>query len=194
VTREALVESVQKKAAEDAEAMWRDARAEVEALRLQLAEALEQQRASQLAAAQVTAKHREEAATAEAEHHARGVEAGATIALADRLYRLALEELARLQDRGSRESFDALAAELPPLEWQDVRVNPIDFENARVRFPCAQVASDESIAGGLEVAAEGGRIRVDNTLATRLARAWPDVLPGLIEDISRERDGHRPAA
>jgi V/A-type H+-transporting ATPase subunit E len=37
----------------------------------------------------------------------------------------------------------------------------------------------------MEVIAEGGRVRVDNTLEKRLERAWPELLPRLLNAILR---------
>jgi vacuolar-type H+-ATPase subunit E/Vma4 len=85
--------------------------------------------------------------------------------------------------------FEALALELPPCRWQSVRVNPADAELAARHFPGAAVEADPAISGGMEVACDEGRVAVSNSLETRLATAWPDLLPGLLKDLAaRGRD------
>ncbi|MBJ6725175.1 V-type ATP synthase subunit E family protein [Geomesophilobacter sediminis] len=105
--------------------------------------------------------------------------------LAERLFRLAQEALARLrQDTPSL--FEALAAELPSCRWETVRVNPADRELAAAAFPEAQIEAEAGIHGGMVAVAPGGRIRVDNTLEKRLERAWPQLLPRLVQAIAPE--------
>jgi V/A-type H+/Na+-transporting ATPase subunit E len=94
--------------------------------------------------------------------------------------------LAELRDNGDAELFAALEAELLPCQWETVRVNPADAELAEVRFPGARIETDGGITGGLEVAADGGRVRIDNTLEKRLERGWPELLPRLMNAITRE--------
>ncbi len=194
MSRSALVESLRTKAAEDVEAVWRDARAAADRYRLELAGELERQRAERLQASALAARLEDEAATAEAGRRARAIVAQASIGFADRLHGIALTELALLRNEDPDLLFEALAAGLPDLGWQVVRVNPADLARARQRFPRADVLCDGGISGGLEVDAEAGRIRVSNTLEARLATAWPDLLPRLIETILKEASAHRPAA
>jgi hypothetical protein len=97
----------------------------------------------------------------------------AAIALAERLHGLALAELPHLRAQNPERLFSALAAELPALAWQKVRVNPADDALARQHFPQAHVECDTQISGGMETEAEGGRIRVNNTLEARLETVWP---------------------
>lgn len=192
--RAALVESLRGKATEDVAALWSDARAQAEAYRLELAQALEQQRVQQeKAAAALACKLREEA-TAEARHRAREIRAQTALVLADRLYRLAIAELTNLRNTGGAELFQSLVRELPQRDWQRVRVNPADRETARTHFPAAEVVCDPAICGGVEVEADAGRIRVSNTLETRLDSAWPDLLPNLINDLLAKSNAQRTAA
>jgi vacuolar-type H+-ATPase subunit E/Vma4 len=194
MSRAALIESLQRQAAEDAETVWREARADAEKYRHEMAQALEQERTQSQQASAAAARQLEEAATVEAQHRAREISVNAAIALAERLRRLALAELARLGIEDAENFFVALARELPARAWQTVRVNPADQDRARRNFPGADVACDAGISGGMEVEAEAGRIRVSNTLEARLATAWPDVLPGLIANILAESSSHQPAA
>jgi len=194
VSRAALLDDLRRKAAEDAEAVWRDAKAQAEKARFDAAREIEEQRTSVSAEVAAAARRVEEAATAEAERKAREIHVTAATALADRLHGLARAELGRFREQGAERLFAALVAELPPLRWQRVRVNPADQQLAHAQFPEARVECDASIAGGMAVEAEEGRIRVSNTLETRLDTAWPDILPGLIAGILQESPGHRPPA
>ena len=194
MSRAALIESLQRQAAEDAEAVWREAKADVEKYRHELAQALEQQRKHGQQASADTARRLDEAATVEAQRRAREISMNAAIALAGRLRRLAIAELERSPIEDAEQFFVALARELPAHAWQTVRVNPSDQDRARRNFPGGDVVCDNAIAGGMEVEAEAGRIRVSNTLETRLATAWPDVLPGLIAKVLAESSSHQPVA
>jgi vacuolar-type H+-ATPase subunit E/Vma4 len=193
MSRVALIESLHGKATEDVDALWREARAEAESYRSDLAQSLERRAAQDAQAAALHARQLEDDATAEARHRAGEVRAQAALALADRLYKIALAELPAMRDAGGADLFVALARELPGRDWQRVRVNPADRDLAREHFPGAEIACDPRVHGGLEVATEDGRIRVDNTLETRLENAWPDVLPRLMADLRAEPNDHRTA-
>lgn len=123
---------------------------------------------------------------AEAEREGGMVRLEAENVLAGRLYLVARALLAELREQEGAGLFAALAAELLPCQWETVRVNPADAELAKVRFPQARIESDDGITGGLEVAAEGGRVRIDNTLEKRLERGWPELLPRLMNAITAE--------
>lgn len=194
MSRAALIEELRRKAAEDSQALWRDAKAEAENCRLDAAREIEDRRSAVAAQAAATARRLEEAATAEAQRKVREMLAKAATALADRLHGLARVELARFREEGAGGLFEALASELPHRSWERVRVNPADLELARGIFPQAEVVCDAGIAGGMEAQAEAGRIRVSNTLETRLESAWPDILPGLVAEIFTEGPDHQPPA
>lgn len=194
MTRAGLIEALQRKAAEDVAALWRDARAAAEQLRLDAARAIEEQRRALAEQAAVTARRLDRAAAAQVEREVRDARTVAASALAERLYALALAELPRLGTERQATLFAALAAELPSLAWQRLRVNPADEQAARRLFPNSEVECDGAIGGGLEAEADGGRIRVNNTLAARLENAWPDLLPGLVASIFAESQGHGTAA
>jgi vacuolar-type H+-ATPase subunit E/Vma4 len=194
MSRVGLIESLQRRAAEEATAVWDEARAEAARQRLAAAHEVEQQRAALAQRLSATAARAEHAATAEAERRARDIRMGAAIALGERLYGLALQELRDLREQREERLFEALAGELPARAWQKVRVNPADEARARQRFPQATVESDARISGGLESETENGRVRVSNTLEARLATAWPDLLPGLIGSLVAESSDHQPPA
>lgn len=194
MSRVALIEDLRRKAAEDSEALWRDAKAEAEKYRLEAAREIEDRRSGDSARRAATARRLEEAAASLAQREAREILAKAATALADRLRALARAELERIRQQGADDLFEALASELPDRQWQRVHVNPADQQRARARFPRADVVCDAGIAGGMAVEAEDGRIRVSNTLEARLETAWPDILPGLVEGILAETADHRTAA
>jgi vacuolar-type H+-ATPase subunit E/Vma4 len=184
--REALLESLRARAAEDREAVWAEARASAERHRVELARVGEAERvsASQAAAAleQVLASEAE----IDARRLARERRARAALALAERCRQLAIAELPRLRESGGPALFTALAQEAPTLAWERVSVNPADADLARKIFPHAEVASDPKISGGMALEVDGGRIRIGNTLDTRLATAWPDILPQLVGGLLPE--------
>jgi vacuolar-type H+-ATPase subunit E/Vma4 len=192
--RAALIESLRSKASEDAAALWSDARARAEAYRRELAQALEQQRMRDAEAAAALARKLQDDATVEARNRAREIRAQTALALANRLYRLAVAELPSLRDARGPELFQTLARELPQRDWQRVRVSPGDREAACARFPAAEVVCDPAICGGLEVEADTGRIRVSNTLETRLESAWPDLLPSLLNELPQKSNAQPTAS
>jgi len=194
MARSALIESLRSQAARDAQAVWESARAEAEHRRAELATALEQERLRLDEAVASEVARLEARGVAEAEHRARETSAGATVALADRLLQLARIELPQLCGRERASLFDALAGELPPCRWQHVLVNPADAVLAKQRFPDATIETDAGVSGGMEVASKDGRIAVSNTLETRLATAWPDLLPGLIAELTTQQRAHGTAA
>ena len=111
--------------------------------------------------------------------------------LSRRLYRTALSMLHTLRDGDyGKKQFKALAAELPPFRWETVKVNPLDRGLCPELFPGAEVVAEPSISGGMEVGALGGKVRAINTFEKRLERLWTELVPLLIEDVSRRmKDG-----
>jgi len=194
MARSALIESLLAQADRDVQAVREAARAEAERHRAELASALdaERLRLEQDAAAEAGRIEAEGAATARHRAHEKGAEAA--VALAERLARLARDDLPQLRGAMPERLFEALARELPGRRWQRVRVNPADVALAARHFPAAAVEVDPAISGGMDLECEDGRIRVSNSLETRLATAWPDLLPGLIAAIAAGSPGHGPAA
>jgi len=194
MARTALIESLRSQASRDAQALWDAARAEVRRQQDELDEALEQERHRLDDTLAAETRRIESQARAQAAHKAREASAGVAVALAERLLALAHAELSGLADGARGALFEALARELPPCSWQSVRVNPADAELAARRFPGAAVELDPAISGGMEVACDEGRIAVSNALETRLAIAWPDLLPGLLADLQACGRDHGTAA
>lgn len=191
--REALLESLRTTAVEDREAAWRDARAAADKYRDELAQAAEAERARVAQSAAEASRRLARDAVGEARRRAREQRANAARQLAERCRGLAQEELPRLRVQGDTALFRALADELPALRWTRVQVNPADLELARQCFPQSEVVADTGISGGLAVESEGGRIRVSNTLDTRLGVAWPDLIPILVGKLLPEA-GDEPTA
>ena len=149
---------------------------EAAASRARLREEFQQEQARSIAAA-------EGDILAEAERTARRIRLAEAGKLAERLYDLALRLLPRFRGEDYPRIFSRLAAELPPVDWETIRVNPADAETAGYLHPRARIVPDTAISGGMEALAEGGRIEVVNTLEKRLERGWPELLPGLLEEI-----------
>ncbi len=103
--------------------------------------------------------------------------------LSDRLYSLAFTLLQNLRNKNYEKVFEVLISELPPLQWQTVRVNPEDKEIAIKYFPRSEIITDRKISGGLIVITDDGKIHVDNTYEKRLERAWTIILPMIMKDI-----------
>lgn len=106
--------------------------------------------------------------------------------LAQRLFALAQRSLKLVAEQGGESLFASLAAELPPGGWEEVKVNPLAVEAARRLFPKAEILTDASISGGLEVSRAGGALRIVNTLEKRLERGWPEILPLLLQEACQE--------
>ena len=119
----------------------------------------------------------------EAEKKARLVNITEDLRLAKRLFRISRASLRELRNLNYQDSFRFMAAELPPLPWKTVRVNPEDAGIAREHFPEAEIITDESISGGMDVMTYDGKIRVIDTLEKRLVRAWEDVLPQIMKEF-----------
>ena len=181
-----LIESLRREGSERLAALREGA--EIEASRLEAETAARIGALHELYAgrrrAAVAAK--EEAVLSEARRRESLIGLEADNLLASRLYRLARGALPKLGREGGAGLFEALAAELFNCRWETVRVNPADEELARLAFPDARIEGDDSLSGGLEASAEGGRVRVDNTLEKRLERAWPELLPVMLDAVERE--------
>lgn len=103
--------------------------------------------------------------------------------LARRLRERADTLLRRLRDNNGDVLFTLLAAELPGIAWDRVRVGPGDAALAKKLFPAAAIESDSSIVGGLEAVSADGCLTVVNTLEVRLERIWPELLPRMVSEL-----------
>ena len=120
---------------------------------------------------------------AEAERGVRRVRLAAEHGLALRLRELARTHLAGLRTDRYEALFRDLVDELPDETWGTVRVHPLDAALAGSMFPSATIEIDDGISGGFEAATADGSFTVVNTLAARLERVWPDILPEMVAEL-----------
>lgn len=181
-----LIEALRSEGEKKALEIRRETEAEIGRVRAEAAVSLGRLReeyAREQAAASALA---ERAILAEAERKERLTRLAAENMLAERLHELARSTLPLLRNQDYDRTFSLLAAELPASAWETVRVNPADTERASGLFAAATIVADSSISGGMESAADGGRLRIVNTLEKRLERGWPELLPALFSEIGRE--------
>lgn len=182
------------------EALRSKARAQIRHLWLEAEEAVAAARAAtdaKVRALQQDARSRVAASVAASRHPAQAVSARAArqqrlrteTALQERMYALALRLLLAPADTGQRRRrWLALTAELPAAEWRRILVHPDDLAVARETFPNAEVTSDAKLLGGVVAETGDGRFSVDNSLAGRLARAWPELQAPLFAAINEKVD------
>lgn len=181
---EELIEALRKEADEKMREIRAEAEKEAEKVREDVSlrlEALQQDNAAEKSSEEESAR-----VLLEAQNRARMIRLTSEESLCARLYSLAAASLRILRGQGYEDTFQKLVLELPSAVWQKVRVNPEDLGLAKKFFPEAEVITDSSISGGMELEAEGGSVRIVNTLEKRLERAWPWMLPALRDDIYRE--------
>jgi vacuolar-type H+-ATPase subunit E/Vma4 len=109
-------------------------------------------------------------------------------AFEERLKQLTSRLLTELAYRNREVMWQELCTELPPAEWGKVRVSPLDQGRAARDFPTAEIELDDALDGGMIATSVGGAMRIDNSLGTRLSRAWPDLLPQLMSEVRRMVD------
>lgn len=184
--REELKKALVVEAEERTRALWAAAEAEIDALRDQVALQREEQEAREArqletAVTDLRAACRQQALDAE-----RQTVLQAESDLAERMQALATTLLPRLVAADRRTWLTRLVVELPDHPWEEVHVRPEDLEIAKGLFPGAEAVPQETMAGGVVVTADAGRIRVDNSLEKRLERRWPEILPLLFTEIRRK--------
>lgn len=191
-----LKQALVREAEERVRALWEEAEEEVSDLRERLARhRSEEQEAAhrqlETALADLHAAGERQAAEIE-----RRIELDAQGRLCRRLLSLAGAMLTQLVGDDRERCFGLLAGELPKGDWTEVTVHPDDEAFARSLLPQAAPTLDAGVSGGLIVRADGGRIRVDNSLDKRLARLWPELLPVLVEEAARRaaKEDDEPAA
>lgn len=181
-----LIEALRREGEEKAGVIRREAELRAERIRSEASARLASQR-EVYAKRQASAVAEETRTTlAEAVRKAQLVRLASEGALAERFYGVARRALGHLREEGGEELFALLAAELPPVTWERVKVNPLDAGAAGRLFPAAEIVTDDAVTGGMEVTGEEGRLCVINTLEKRLERGWPEVLPDLVRDACRE--------
>jgi len=170
--------------------LWAEAEAEIEERRTALKrdhDAL-QQTARQEQRSEEQSVQRTAAAKAELEM--RRCRLLARAALAKRLLALAEPLLMELGAANREGVWQSAVTELPVAEWQILTVHPDDAQRAHRDFPESEVKTDPTLIGGVIAATAGERIVIDNSLAGRLVRAWPEFLPELTEALEREINNH----
>jgi len=183
-----LREALHGKALAQIHALWEQAEAEVAARRQDVAQQLADLRAEMNGRVAKTVANERRTALAAAELAARRQRLAAEAEFGKRLYLKATELLPSLLGTARSRLWLALAKELPAARWRQVLVHPDDLEPARQRFPEAVVETDPALIGGVVADADDGRVVVDNSLAGRLARAWPEMLTPLIDAVREEVD------
>jgi len=181
---EELIEALRKEADEKVRDIWVEAEKEAGKVRADISLRLETLR--QGIAAEKSSEEESEKVLLEAQNRVKMTRLTSEDMLCSRLYSLAASSLHILREQGYEDIFRKLALELPSFGWRKVRVNPDDPILAQKLFSGAEVITDSNITGGMELESEGGGIWVVNTLEKRLERAWPLMLPALMEKIYRE--------
>ncbi len=181
-----LLSSLRQEADDKAEKFWREAKSGAEQARNEASAELDRIQAEHLRLQASAVRDATRHVLSAAEKNVRSMRLAAFSGLSERLSHHAACKLPQLRDQQYGELFDALVRELPPYAWETVRVNPEDTALAQRYFPEAKVVPDSLISGGMEVNGGNGRIRIVNTFEKRLERGWPELLPDLIDMVSRE--------
>lgn len=186
MSEHALIAEVRRQAQQDIERAWREARLEIEARRATSERLVAEARATaDRAHRELTAACQQEADAA-AESTARRIRAEARAALEARLYSVAASQLQRFRGERYPELFARLVADLPDRRWERAYVHPDDEALARACLPGVEIVGDRTVEAGLAVETANGRVRVTNTLRTRLDAAWPDLVTALMRDLREE--------
>jgi V/A-type H+-transporting ATPase subunit E len=191
--RKELIAALNREAEERVRVIRREAETRAAEMRSGTKERLARLREEVDMACAMRVAEEERAKLREAEEEAMDIRLGAERKLSERLFQVATALLSSLREENYRETFRALAAELPEHAWETVTTAPGDETLAREVFPEAHVVSSESIVGGLCVEAEQGKVRVTNTLEKRLERAWEEMLPEVLQDVYRKMQRRWPA-
>jgi len=189
MSREVLINDLRAKGEEQIATVWREAREEAEKFRIEAARRLAGEHDRCDLAGREAERAVQRRRTMVARRQAEALVTRAEQELSERLYSLARDLLSR-EWSGDRVDFLArLAAELPPGDWVRIRVSPVDTEAASKLFPQAEIVAEAGIAGGLIATSRDGRVTIDNTLSTRLDRAWSRLAPELLREVTQDAAG-----
>lgn len=177
----ALIDVVRQQASATAAAVWAEARAEAARCRADAERAIACQRDADASRLRAVTDAAAQSANADAVRRARLIRSEAKAAVADRVLAIAVAMLADLRHGRDADQWQTLANELPAREWTRLVVNPADAPLARARFAGSDICADAGISGG--VIAEDAALRVNNTFERRLAAAWPELLPAVMNDV-----------
>lgn len=177
-----LIDALRKEGEEKIHAIWQEAAAKVEKIRGDAAKKIWEMREGYIKMQAAIIKEETDAILSEAEKRARSVMLLSEMELSERLYQIALSVLRNLRGEKYKDVFASLVRELPPCEWEVVRVNPEDTGIAKEYFYGSEILPDNSITSGLEVMTQDGKVRVLNTFEKRLERVWMEIFPEIIND------------
>jgi V/A-type H+-transporting ATPase subunit E len=178
-----LIAALEKECEEKILKIRRDAEAEAEKIRGETAKRIEMMREECDRNLSAALRKQTGMVLSGAMAAARAARLAAERELSARLYRCAREALPSLRNGRYGEVFEGLVRELPPGEWEVVKVRPGDEGLAGKFFPEAEILKDGGIIGGFEVTAKNGAIRIINTFEKRLERAWADMLPEIMKGV-----------
>lgn len=173
-----------------ARAFWQQAEAAVEKRRTEINAEVERLREDTGRTLQAEQARLRNNLLFEAKARANGCRLQAEAAMQLRLRNMAGRVLGAMVDKARQKIWQALYRELPEYPWSKIKVHPQDLAFARRAFPAATIECDEAIDGGLVATDAKGAIRIDNSLPCRLSRAWPDLLPNLMQDIRLRMDSN----
>lgn len=183
MSREVLINDLRAKGAQQIDAFWREARAEAERYRAESQARVTVERNSCDVTGREARQSLQRRRAMTARRRAGEMTTRAEQELGERLHGLARELLGGAWSGDRATLLAGLAAELPPGSWGKVRVHPADVGVAGRLFPSAEVVADPEVRGGLEVTSPDGAVTIDNTLNSRLERAWSRLVPGLLRGL-----------
>jgi vacuolar-type H+-ATPase subunit E/Vma4 len=176
--------ALQREGEEQVRAFWQAAEEKVAKRRQELKEEQEQLRLEAERQLQSEVSGRRNSLLAESRMQVMASRLHAEALLDERLQGLASQLLTELTEKNPEVLWQALCAELPPVEWGKITVSQASQGLAVRDFPTAEIELDDAISGGL-IATSSSGVRVDNSLTCRLRRAWPDLLPQLMSELRR---------
>ena len=184
--------ALQREGEEQVRAFWQAAEKKVAKRRQELKEEQEQLRLEAERQLQSEVSRRRNSLLAESRMQVMASRLHAEALLDERLQGLASQLLKELTEKNREVLWQALCAELPPAEWGKITVSQASQSLAARDFPIAEIELDDAISGGL-IATSSSGVTVDNSLACRLRRAWPDLLPQLMSELRRLVDSDETA-
>ena len=101
--------------------------------------------------------------------------------LADRMKELSLPAFKLFWEKERETLLPRLIAELPDVEWSDVRVSPKDHDLAQTLLPDVRLTPDPTLDGGLVATCDQRQLVCRMDLETLLERVWPTMIPALLE-------------
>jgi len=163
--------------------IWHEAETGAERIREETSKRMEKMRSEYDHDLSTAVRTRTETLLSEAGSAARAVRLSAEKELSARLYRTARVSLHVLRDERYKDLFESLVRELPPGDWEVVKVGTDDLEIAKSCFPGSEIVEEKGISSGFEVITKGGNVRIVNTFEKRLERAWAEMLPEIMKGV-----------